>query len=79
MAQDALSFLTEEALHTAAYGEDTPDLRLALNDLASEFSTPVVDEALVQRAIGKASNLAKLRRTHHRQTVRVRTDHLDLD
>ena len=71
VAQDALSFLTEEAVHTVAYVEDTPDLNDALEDLASQFSSSVSDAGVIPKAIQKAQNLADVKRKNHRDTVRA--------
>lgn len=69
VAEDTLSYLTEEAVHTATYVEDTPDLTLALDDLATEFSSAVVNAQLLGEANSKARKLGEVKKQRHQETV----------
>ena len=69
VAQDAVSFLTDEAVHTIAYNEDAPGVNEALDALAPEFSPSMVDPQLMRRAIEKASNMGREKRNNHQECV----------
>lgn len=70
VAQDALTFLSDEALHTVSYGEEVLDLNNALDDLATEFSSSMIEPQLLQRAQEKSVALGEARRKRHADSVR---------
>lgn len=71
VAEDALSFLTEEAVHTAAFAEDTPDLSHALDDLVAEFTPSMIDAHLQIEASRKAKRLGEVKMERHQEAVRL--------
>ena len=70
VAQDTLAFLTAEAVQSIAYTEDTPGVDQAVVDVATEFTSSMVEPQLLTRAIEKAKNLAAARRKQQEETVR---------
>ncbi|KAI0343973.1 ARM repeat-containing protein [Trametopsis cervina] len=69
LATDATALLTEEAVHTDAFGEDTPGVRAALDDLALEFSPSLVNQALLKDAIEKSQVRGALRIRRHEEAI----------
>lgn len=53
MAQDCLGKLTEEAVHTHAYSDDTARVTQALEDLENEFPRSLIDQTLLREALSK--------------------------
>jgi proteasome activator subunit 4 len=54
LGTDCLTHLTEEAVHTDAYTQDTPRIKDALLDLEKEFSSSPIDPDLLTEALQKA-------------------------
>src|SRR6267154_430902 len=69
LGSDCLTHLTEEAVHTDAYTQDTPGVRDALLALEAEFSSPV-DPDLLAEALRKAPIRVAKRKETYDQTVR---------
>jgi proteasome activator subunit 4 len=74
LSTDCLTHLTEEAVHTDAYTQDTPSVKTALRDLKTEFSSSAVDPGLLAEALQKALIRATRRKNMYNRTVR-KTDH----
>lgn len=70
ISQDALGFLTEEAIHTDAYSEEIPRVVEALAELDAEFSPGFIDQALVRDAVIKARARAELKVRKQDEDVR---------
>ena len=67
LSTDCLTHLTEEAVHTDAYTQDTPGVKTALRDLRTEFSA--VDPGLLAEVLQKAPIRATRRKHMYNQTV----------
>ena len=71
VAEDTLPYLPEEAVHTNIFVEDVPDLVLALDDLATEFSPATVNAQLLVEASNMARKLGEAKRQRHQEAVRI--------
>ena len=71
VAQDCLSFLTEESFHTDVFNEDTSSLEHALDELAQEFSPNLIDRALLDKALEKAPVRAAVKIQRYNEDVRL--------
>ncbi|KAF7789210.1 hypothetical protein EIP86_000151 [Pleurotus ostreatoroseus] len=69
VAEDTLSYLTEEAVHTNIFVEDVPDLVMALDDLATEFSPATVNAQLLVEASNMARKLGEAKRQRHQEAI----------
>ena len=69
VAQDSLSFMTEEALHTDAFTEETGGIDSALASLAEEFSSNLIDRDLLERALLKAPVRASYKKQRYNEDV----------
>jgi hypothetical protein len=69
LGSDCLTHLTEEAVHTDAYTQDTPGIKKALLALEAEFSSSVVDPDLLANALQKAPTRIAKRKYRYDQTV----------
>jgi hypothetical protein len=74
LSTDCLTHLTEEAVHTDAYTQDTPGVKTALRDLQTEFSS-AINPVLLAEALQKAPIRATRRKHMYNQTV-WNTDHV---
>jgi proteasome activator subunit 4 len=70
LGSDCLTHLTEEAVHTDAYTQDTPGVTDALFALEAEFSSSPVDPDLLAEALRKAPIRVAKRKETYDQTVR---------
>ncbi|TFK57500.1 ARM repeat-containing protein [Heliocybe sulcata] len=68
LAHDCLVHLSEEAVHTDSYAEETPAIDAILNDLEVEF-TSTIDEDLLKEAAGKAGIRASARESAYQHTL----------
>lgn len=71
VAQDALVYLNEESAHTDAFTEDISNVLHALEELKPEFSSSMVDQAVLQTATVKSETRIALKNQRYAQTVRV--------
>lgn len=71
LAQDCLGKLTEEAVHTRAYLEDTPRVTQALEDLEADFAKDFLDQSLLSEALKKSQRRATERLERHEATVKI--------
>jgi proteasome activator subunit 4 len=78
VAQDSLSFLTEEALHTDAYPDDISRVEHALEELTPEFSPTLVDHDLTEEALSKLDRRAELKTSRYDEDVSITTQIPDL-
>lgn len=69
MAQDALVYLNEESCHTDAFTEEIPGVIQSLEDLKHEFSSAIVDDALLQAAAAKCPARVALKTQRYAETV----------
>ncbi|KAJ7785950.1 hypothetical protein B0H16DRAFT_1488659 [Mycena metata] len=69
VATDCAAYIREEAWHTEAYSLDTERLEDALLSLETEFSSIVIDQKLVDEAMGKS--LARAARRNEAYTTMV--------
>ena len=69
VAQDALVYLNEESCHTDAFIEPIPGVLQALNALKQEFSSPVVDQSVLEAAAGKSDARVALKYQRYTETV----------
>ena len=69
VAQDCLSFLTEEALHTDAFTEETGGIDTTVDALSAEFSSNLIDQDLLQRALAKAPVRASYKKQRYSEDV----------
>lgn len=72
LAQDAQVYLTEEAVHTDAYVEETPGVNNALMDLKEEFVPSSVDQAILIQAVKKINVRVTTRNKRYAETVGIR-------
>jgi hypothetical protein len=72
VANDAITFLSEETTRTDAYTEDTPSVKAAVDDLGVELSPDLIDPELLNEALYKSSVRAEARERTYAQTVRTR-------
>lgn len=71
VAQDALSFMTEEGLHTDAFADDCRGVDAALEELAQEFSPNLIDPELLQSALTQAISRGRTKTERFEQDVSV--------
>jgi proteasome activator subunit 4 len=64
-----LTYLTEEAVHTDAFTQDTPGIKTVLLALEAEFSSSALDADLLVEALQKAPTRIAKRRYRYNQTV----------
>ncbi|EPQ60983.1 hypothetical protein GLOTRDRAFT_53630 [Gloeophyllum trabeum ATCC 11539] len=69
LAHDSLVHLSEEAIHTDAYKEDTSGVLSGLEDLQTEFASPFTDQKLLQEAMSKVDKRASQREAAYQETV----------
>ncbi|KAI0762664.1 ARM repeat-containing protein [Fomes fomentarius] len=69
VAQDALVYLNEESCHTDAFTEEIPGVLQSLEDLKQEFSSSIVDNALLQAAAAKCPARVALKTQRYAETV----------
>ncbi|KAI0961210.1 hypothetical protein AcV7_000369 [Taiwanofungus camphoratus] len=69
LAQDAQVYLTEEAVHTDAYVEETPGVNNALMDLKEEFVPSSVDQAILIQAVKKINVRVTTRNKRYAETI----------
>lgn len=69
VAQDCLSFLTEESFHTDVFNEDTSSLGHALEELFHEFSPNLIDQDLLEKALAKAPVRAAVKTERYNEDV----------
>ncbi|GJE87739.1 proteasome-substrate-size regulator, mid region domain-containing protein [Phanerochaete sordida] len=69
VAQDALSFMTEEGLHTDAFADDCRGVDAALEELAQEFSPNLIDPELLQSALTQAISRGRTKTQRFEQDV----------
>lgn len=70
ITSESLVHLTEEAVNTDTYTDDTPDLRDAARELVQEFGPQVLDRDLAEEARRKAGVRRQRRIATEKQTVR---------
>jgi proteasome activator subunit 4 len=69
LAQDCLTYLNEEAMHTDAYVLETPRVDEALIALELEFSSQLVSKSLLKEATSKSEVRVTKRSMAYDQTV----------
>ena len=69
VANDAIANLAEETTRTDAYTEDTPAVKVAVDDLSTELSPDLMDRDLLREALYKSSTRAEARERKYAQTV----------
>ncbi|KZT23745.1 hypothetical protein NEOLEDRAFT_1135845 [Neolentinus lepideus HHB14362 ss-1] len=69
LAHDCLVHLSEEAIHTDSYTEETPAIDAVLDDLEVEFTPSVINQDLLREAIQKAATRASERESAYQQTL----------
>ncbi len=69
MVTDANALLTEEAVHTDAFDEEIPGVEAALDQLAAEFSTSLVDQAVLAEALKKGVVRRQLKARRHEEAA----------
>lgn len=69
MAADSVGHLHDESVHTEAYTLETPRVEVAVDDLAEEFTSSLMDPTLLAEAIAKTPNRIVNRNAIHGQTV----------
>ncbi|OCH96671.1 ARM repeat-containing protein [Obba rivulosa] len=74
LTQDALAYLTEEAIHTDAFVEDTPGVMRAVQELKGEVKFSSEDEKLLAAAISRIPLRASLKNERHESTVQAILD-----
>jgi len=62
--------MSDEAVHSEAYREDIPGVLAALDDLKGAFGDPLVDEALLEEALGKMEARFTAETRKHEKNVR---------
>lgn len=70
LAQDCVTHLNEEALHTDAYVLETPRVDEALVGLEVEFSSQLVPKSVLKEAMSKSEARVAKRGMTHNNTVR---------
>ncbi|KAI0702440.1 ARM repeat-containing protein [Cytidiella melzeri] len=69
LAGDATALLTEEAVHTDAYDESIPGVEAAIEQLVPEFSSSLVNQALLKEALEKSPVRAALRVRRYEEAI----------
>lgn len=69
-ASECLAHLSEEAVHSEAYREDTPGVLAALDDLEGVFSDSLVDKVLLNEALEKMEARFTEETRKHERNVR---------
>ncbi|CCM01635.1 uncharacterized protein FIBRA_03696 [Fibroporia radiculosa] len=69
LVQDALVYLTEEAVHTDAFIEDAPGVKSALEELKKEYVPSRDSTLLLSEASGKMTARAESKNQHYAQTM----------
>jgi hypothetical protein len=70
VANDCMSLINENTMHSEAYTLETPRLDDALRDLENEFSEKLVDKELLDDALHKGKLRSERRNRIHHETVR---------
>lgn len=70
VVNDSLAYISEENVHTNAYGLDIPRVRGALAALVSEFSIAFPNQSLSREVTSKTQTRAANRRVLWEETVR---------
>ncbi|KAF5375146.1 hypothetical protein D9758_000062 [Tetrapyrgos nigripes] len=69
LAQDCLTHLNEEVIHTDAYSLQTRRVEEALEELRSEFSSALIDQKLLEEALAKRPIRVEKRNALYHRTV----------
>jgi proteasome activator subunit 4 len=71
LANDCLTYLSEEAHHTHAYSLETPRVNDAIRDLEAEFTPNFVNQRLLAQAHAKSLVRIQKRGMTHNKTASV--------